>query len=131
MYFVQMHYTLSRRDDTDFWKYMTSQSVDLENMTTGYNHISSTRTQYQSDYETNSGIHCIATGHHNFTYGNYIKDTFNAYSGQDADLTVEGFIWKTDQSKKKWEEEADLSPSHYEYLRDNFHSNKEDIDEEV
>lgn len=131
MYFVQMHYTLSRRDDTDFWKYMTAQSIDLENTTTGYNHISSTRTQYQADYETNSGIHCIATGHNNFSYGNYSKDSFNAYSGQDADLAVEGFIWKSDQSKKKWEEEADLSPSHYDYLRDNFHSNKEEIDEEV
>jgi len=131
MYFVQMHYTMSRRDDTDFWKYMTSQSIDLENTVTGYNHISSTRTQYQSDYETNSGLHCIATGHNNFSYGNYAKDSFNAFSGQDSDLAVEGFIWKSDQSKKKWEEEADLSPSHYEYLRDNFHSNKEDIDEEV
>lgn len=130
MHFVQMHYTLSRRDDTDFWKYMTSQPINI-NEASGYAQVSGIRTSYEGSYETNSGIHCIATGHHNFPYGNYAKELFASQSGQDIDLITEGFIFKSNKSKKKWEEEADLSENHYRYLQKNFHSNIKDENEEI
>jgi tryptophan halogenase len=130
MNFVQMHYTLSRRRDTEFWKYITSKPINL-NLDSGYQGVSSTRVGYANDYTSTGGIHCIATGHHNFTYGNYAKESFNAFSGQDADLAVEGFIYKSNQSKKKWEEEADLSQNHYQYLKENFHTEKDILDEVI
>lgn len=128
MKFVQMHYTLSQRDDTEFWKYMTSVDVDFEKVS-GYRQILDTRRPYGPEFETESGVHCIATGHGYSTFNNNLKNLFD-HDKRDVnfDLVVESFIYRTDQSKKKWEEEANLSPTHYAYLKQTFHS--EDVYEE-
>lgn len=117
--FVQMHYVLSRRQDTDFWKYMTSNSINLEEQN-GFVHLSNSRNGI--DLEVKSGIHCIATGHNHTTFAKSDIESFEAGTKQNFDLTTEGFIFQSDKLKKKWNDEADLSPSHYQYLKDTFHS---------
>lgn len=121
MKFVQMHYTLSNRRDSDFWKHMTSLPINLDD-NNGYNQISSTRTSYNSQYENISGIHCIAVGHKNLVFGEYAIKEFEYENKQtNFDLTTEGFVFRSNNSKKKWDEEADRSLTHYQYLKENFH----------
>jgi flavin-dependent dehydrogenase len=122
MKFVQMHYTLSKRRDSDFWKHMTSLEIDLEKPS-GYNQVSSTRTAYSYEYETNSGIHCIAVGHNNLLFGNYaIKEFENENKSTNFELAAKGFIFRSDKSKEKWNKEAENSENHYVYLKKKFHS---------
>jgi flavin-dependent dehydrogenase len=119
--FVRMHYTLSRRDDTDFWKYMTESKDNLKSETYALNQVSLAKTRHIGEYEMESGVHCIAVGQHNFPFGKEALDYWNSDAPQDVDTVVAGFIFKSDKSKKKWEQEADESLSHYEYLKKNFH----------
>lgn len=126
MNFVEMHYTMSQRNDTDFWKYMTSMEIDFDKFNS-YKQILDTRKSYGPEFETESGVHCIATGQGYTNFNNISKTLYDSSkSDTNFDLVVESFIYRTSQSQEKWKNEADLSPTHYQYLKENFHSDGEE-----
>ena len=69
-----------------------------------------------------TGIVSILTGHNIFPLGPESLKMWNNIIPQDVDTTIAGFDFKTKREMKNWQEEADESPTHYEYLKNNFHS---------
>jgi tryptophan halogenase len=121
--FVEMHYVLSKRDDTDFWKYMTSKPNDISKTMSSLYQVSQDRSQMLSAYQKDrTGLVSILTGHNIFPLGPESLKIWNAVVPQDVDTTIAGFDFKTKREMKNWQEEADGSPTHYEYLKNNFHS---------
>ena len=119
--FVELHYILSKRDDTEFWKYMTSKenSVDFGK---SLNQIAGIRSQQTSSYPTNQlGLVSILTGHNVLPIGPESLIEWDTEAPQDVDTTIAGFDFKTIRARKVWEEAAEEAPSHYQYLKDKFH----------
>jgi hypothetical protein len=97
MNFVEMHYTMSQRDDTDFWKYMTSAEIDFTKINS-YKQVMETRKSFGPEFETESGVHCIATGQGYTNFNNISKTVYDSSNSEtNFDLIVESFIYRTSQ----------------------------------
>ena len=70
------------------------------------------------------GIHCIATGLNYFPVTKDTVDRWQHYDGIDYyDYTKE--TWKTwEIFRKLWQEEADASPTMYQWLKENIHNDQ-------
>lgn len=129
--FIQLHYVLSSRRDTEFWKYMTSRdvvSMDFDRSTAN-NWVMEMdgKTLSQSFPVTvSSGFHCIAAGNN---WSPLSPATVNMwkyhYPDQDYQAVAEMFKLRTDVSKKKWQNAIKDAPSHYDYLKERFHNEAE------
>lgn len=117
--FVQLHYSLSQRDDTDFWKYMTGEDIYIIDKYDSLKEFNKSR-MLDAEY-TQIGPMCVAYGHGVPPIGSEEVNQYNYISGEDIETTVSGFIFKTNKSIEKWNQEAKESLSHYEYLKKNFH----------
>lgn len=117
--FVQLHYSLSQRDDTDFWKYMTGEDIYIIDKYDSLKEFNKSR-MLDAEY-TQIGPMCVAYGHGVPPIGSEEVNQYNYVSGEDIETTVSGFIFKTNKSIEKWNQEAKESLSHYEYLKKNFH----------
>lgn len=121
--FVELHYILSKRNDTEFWKYMTSKPTNIQETKSSIYQIAQDRSQMLSSYQKDrTGIVSILTGHNIFPLGPESLKLWNKVVPQDADTTIAGFDFKTNREKKIWQKEADESPTHYQYLKNKFHS---------
>jgi tryptophan halogenase len=127
--FVAMHYALTNRDDTQYWKDITNKVFQpkvsaLEPYSyRGFNDLAS-RVITTCRYDEISGINYIATGLNYFPISetnifNYQqKENINYY-----DETKEIFeVWE--ENKKRWQEEADSSPTMYQWLKENIHNDR-------
>jgi len=117
--FVQLHYSLSQRDDTEFWKYMTEQDIGIVDNFDSTREFNKQR-MIDSEYKE-TGPMCVAYGHGVVPLGTEEIIQYNDVSNEDLDTTVSGFIFKTNKSIEKWNNEAKDSMSHYQYLKKNFH----------
>jgi len=130
--FISLHYTLSQRDDTPYWKHVTqelSYSPEMNNwepkLRNAYMDMS-TRLLTNHSYDLNmGGVLYIAAGHnYNPVNKRYLKDDNDRYGMRDR--------WDREMSVKAWKEylENELMPrierlpTHYEYLKKHIH-NKE------
>jgi tryptophan halogenase len=128
--FVALHYALSHRDDTDYWKDIQNKSF------TGWDGDPYTPYFGKADAFNNmawrymdewghpygqQGITYIATGLH----VNMINDArfMNLSYRTDRNLIEEvntvSAVWE--QRKKKWKEAADRAPTLKQFLEDNFY----------
>ncbi len=121
--FVQMHYFLSNRDDSDFWKYMTSTSpvgdvfearidqTSLKSLT--FNKLNPFGT---FSYDRNNGTHCIAAG---MEYSSVSADSISLYAMHLEKPIVDivnNFISENLKDRILWKNHSKNSLSHEEYL---------------
>jgi flavin-dependent dehydrogenase len=128
--FLQLHYVLSKRDDTDFWKYMTSRDVVNPEITRETAHqwvreMDGKLLSQAYEISVNNGFHCIAVGNEWYPISN-ISINFWKYHYPDSDykLVAERFKLATDYSKFKWNEAIKNAPSHYQFLKENYHKDE-------
>jgi len=125
--FVSLHYALSERSDTEYWRDNLKRSIfdprnvrdrgeDTYTSLILKKHISKT-------HEVNSGVPCISNGLGynlispetvmNYEYYNFMRDTSNSLEKQ-----IE--VW--DNLKKKWYDNAMKSPKLIDYLQEKYYS---------
>jgi tryptophan halogenase len=125
--FVQQHYILSSRNDTEFWKYMTTRDVvdselKLTNMNVWADEMRR-KTHDQAYYlDPASGFHCIAVGHEWSPIAPFSIKYWEMYYNSDYLLQVNSFKEKTNKSIKKWKNVIKDAPIHYNYLKKEFHN---------
>lgn len=125
--FVQMHYTLSQRNDSEFWKYMTSsdnifpKSIQASAQIISYNNQ---RFVTNSNFEENYGLACISIGHGATSWSPGEKILWDMHSDQSTEEVLKDFNEKTAKLQSMWNEEAEFSPTHYEYLKKKFYSDE-------
>lgn len=128
--FVKLHYALSVRDDTDYWRFIhnfeysfdrlshkdsdSSFMLDLYNQKTKFNNI-----DHNGGFKT--GIACISTGM------NYpILDDISIKMGEVANNVsykeaLSEHFDRMDNIKNIWEDIAKNSPKLYQYLEEKYH----------
>lgn len=127
--FVSLHYALSVRTDTEYWREIRSRCLSpdmVKNLPTkavGFSDFAN-RKMYNHEYDGTAGIHCIATGMRYFIVDeNVIKlwEFHNPHMRYREGIDKLIPIWNKEQ--RQWKREAEDSPSLYEYLRDNIYNN--------
>ena len=128
--FVALHYALSHRDDTPYWKeikekqFDKTMNIDNVKFITGFTHLITDR-MIQRKYELDEGISCIATGLNYFP--TYIQDvlSYECQPKYDLNKTKENILDNVrhlDLQKNRWYDSVKNEKSLYEYLRDNIHN---------
>ena len=125
--FVGLHYALSHRCDTEYWKAVSEREFDKDVLgkytpkVYGYSHFGMT---YMDKWEyplDRSGVTWIATGQHVNMINSARVQTLEQMFGIDYKKTVDEFIRINTINKAKWKAAAELSPTLYTYLNDNYY----------
>lgn len=112
--FVYMHYALSERDDSEYWKYVTNNEHDVTKYDSIRNHIINKMYDYRFDRFV--GITCISAGygyfpltHNTLTHANKVEK----YDYTKYTLPIK----QMNDRKKEWNNVVKDSPTLYEYLK--------------
>lgn len=124
--FLEYHYVLSERRDTSFWKYMTERPVEkyLAEKPAGsvYTDEQNFKTTQQSfPVVLTSGFHCIAVGHEYYPVDPISISYWQYHYDTDYKKVAGDFYIKTEKSQKNWLKAVENAPTHYQYLKENFH----------
>jgi hypothetical protein len=123
-HFVALHYALSHRTDTDYWKDVTNKTFsnmqNVENLqTSGFFELAKLK-MASGNHELTSGMNAVATGMNFFIYNlqdllphPVLKQDFLKQYLEEFDIRTRGY-------QKKWEEEAETAPTLYQYLKDKY-----------
>jgi len=126
--FVGLHYALSSRTDTEYWKDISRRSfspsmVNLEpTMIEGFADMS-LRKFDQTDFSNLAGIHCVAHGIGYNTIDESVIAQWSHYNKHiDYKKKVDELIPIWNKEQRQWKREADDCSNLYHYLRDNIHN---------
>jgi tryptophan halogenase len=124
--FVALHYALSNRTDTEYWKDIQKREYSIEQF----------NFQEKSDfqraviekmevnhYDSIGGFHCIATGMNWYpTSIERIKYALSTVSENDLKKQWQPYIEKLNIRKQKWKKLADKCPTLYQFLKENIYN---------
>jgi hypothetical protein len=127
--FVGMHYALSSRDDTKYWRDISKKTFQykvpalIPNMVHGFQELAYSKLNNNS-YQSDSGVHCIATG---LNYLPIDKNTLEEWKifydiDSEKELKSSRTFEKLKKSRESWELEASNSKSMYQYLKENIYN---------
>jgi Tryptophan halogenase len=123
--FVALHYALTNRDDTEYWRDITNKTFSnnivnlIPTINSGFMDLAS-RKMFILEHNIQGGMHCIATGmHYELLDENQVR-SWELYTGSDYKLWVKEFLDKRLPMMQKWKEAADESPTLYTYLKDKY-----------
>ena len=110
--FVAMHYSLSHRNDTQYWRDVTNKSIaelELVQKVMKVKHI-------DHYFTIDGGMHYIATGM------NYdpisMTDILTRQYEVETDTIDENYVAEFDINKNRWKENALLAPTLYKFLKE-------------
>jgi tryptophan halogenase len=128
--FVALHYALSHRDDTQYWRdvgerkfstQMTKQEyVPFTDLFIDAQTERMVHHQFISDY---SGFHCILTGLNYFATDIHNLEYYN-WDGKDLDTFCEIAAQKLDAKVAYWNRLAEDKPTLHDYLKENFYKDE-------
>tara|TARA_B100000003_G_scaffold207057_1_gene223799 strand:- start:413 stop:1978 length:1566 start_codon:yes stop_codon:yes gene_type:complete len=115
--FVAMHYALSIRDDTDYWRSIAhkkfEEGSEIENIVE--------RKYISGDLHLTEGTTYITVGMHYQGYDNIMRQSDEFWETNDSDKDIYQVINLMEKAKKEWKTASDKAPTLYKYLRDNIH----------
>jgi tryptophan halogenase len=126
--FVSMHYAMSHRDDTQYWRDVGNRqySKHLIDMVPAFvnGHVSYAFCKFRDfKYNSNGGMHCIATGMRNlpidkpgFIYENLDHNVMD-YLKEQNQFSID----LMNKTKRKWDIYAKSCPTLYSFLKENIH----------
>ena len=123
--FIRLHYYLSQRDDTEFWKFMTNLEFNASDLDPKNELFETTLNMYSSQsWELSSlnGSHAILVGNETLPISKSYLSMLNHYTGLDPKEISFNFLSKSAISIKSWKSQLNGAKKHYIYLKDNFHT---------
>jgi flavin-dependent dehydrogenase len=127
--FVAQHYALSNRTSTKYWKDITERifqpdvpaltpSVigDFQDLAEG--HVN------RKGYDMYGGLQCITTGMNYLPVNKDSVDRTCFWDGVDYYTEMQKYFDEREILMKNWQEEADASPTMYQWLKENIHNDK-------
>ena len=117
--FVSLHYVLSHRDDTEYWRHIRDESW-LKDKNRYFIRLAEART-VTHDFNNIGGIHLIATGMH-YSPTELTEEMWS--STLTRDQLVEGWAPRIDnlnQRKRRWSQAAKESENTYDFLKRNIY----------
>jgi hypothetical protein len=126
--FVGLHYALTNRSDTDYWKEISNKEFSKDminskgNFAVGYQNFESMFMFKQEYNQPFDGINYISTGMgYLLLDDSIIKNKQVYYPKQDYDLLSEKFKIDFNIKKDKWKKAAEKELTMYEYLKKNIY----------
>lgn len=125
--FVAMHYALSKREDTQYWKDISKKEFQPmvakcePHQYTGFADLAERKIN-TNRYETTAGINCIATGMNYFPVDSNVIEDWKFFDNIDYYEYTKPVFYKWEVLKSIWQQEADESPTMYKWLKDNMHN---------
>jgi tryptophan halogenase len=123
--FVALHYSLSHRDDTPYWRDIGQRNYEKSFQTLepvlASNFVNAVDQKFNNYEFDNSGFGCIFTGM------NYFPTDVNSITSLNFDDNKDWLEYfksaadNLDKKKKEWEEIVKDEPYMYDYLRDNIY----------
>jgi tryptophan halogenase len=128
--FVALHYALSHRDDTPYWRDAKNKSyntVDKDNHRISKFIDLINNKSIKKYYPVEEGISCVATGlnYFPFTKEDIFSDGYDSVFGDDLKNYVLKNTAHLDEQKQRWNDSVKNEKSIYEYLRDNIYNEKQ------
>lgn len=125
--FVSLHYALSTRRDSEYWRDITSRCMDekvyklIPDAQEGFADFAN-RKMFAREYAPTAGIHCIATGLDYYIVDKTIIKTWEFFNdGRDYKKMIDELIPIWEKEKRMCRREADDSPTLYHYLKNKIH----------
>ena len=123
--FVALHYSLSHRDDTEYWKanFNKTWSDDVierkPSLTVGINNAIKYRA-FDFTHSPNNDLHYIAAGNNWAPTDKLSLLQRSNLDDMDGFLKIASMLMVS--KKQKWINEAEKFPSLYQYLKENYYS---------
>jgi tryptophan halogenase len=125
--FVGLHYALSVRTDTEYWREISKRSfcpemVDqIPTLSVGFADFAYRKVQLQ-EFDNTGGIHCIATGMRYPLVDESVVSQWQHYNpNTDYKKYIDEMIPIWNKEQRQYKREADDCPTIYEYLKNNIH----------
>ena len=125
--FVALHYALSHRDDTEYWKSNLNKEwskdlIDLKKtLVTGFVNAALCRT-HDFQFNPNEGLHCISAGMHWGPTEKTTIDWLNSYRDlNDLRNFEKQCIEKLNKKKEIWKNAIKDKPSLHDFLKENIY----------
>ncbi len=126
--FIALHYALSHRDDSEYWREISTREFAPALMKEGVEPRPSTN-QFMTavydkmemhEFRPTEGFHCIATGMNWFPTDMPAVVYSNCNNNIDIKNEFESFVRRLGQKKNHWRQIVKDWPSHYQFLKENF-----------
>lgn len=120
--FLAIHYVMTTRTDTDYWKFQQSRTVseDMTNLvpteSVGFFDLEKRKT-YSGIVNLEQGIPWIATGMRFMTLDKMHQQLIEHNNCVDHKEMFDPFIKAQEFNKERWSRAADKELSHYEFLK--------------
>jgi tryptophan halogenase len=125
--FVGLHYSLSHRDDTPYWKAVTNNTysqtmIDYSpDRTHGYNTFQDIYMHGLEYTSLNAGINYVSTGMGYLLVDRYIMKMKEMYNpSQQYDIIAKAFKDNFEDKKTKWLKAAEKEKTIYQYLKEKY-----------
>ena len=128
--FIQLHYILTERRDTEFWKYMATRDVvpdqfTRENAHSWVNEMDNKTINQGWNVSVTSGFNCIAVGHEWAPITPMVVRQWRyTWPENDYEIVADLFKANSEASVAKWNAVIKNAPSHYKFLKDNYHKDE-------
>jgi tryptophan halogenase len=133
--FVAIHYSLSRRDDTQYWKDISNRTFQghdgdpYSSQTTYNNGFQTLGFAYMDEWGwpfNHSGVPFIATGlgMEMITEQRFLNMCFRNKRDYKAEVDAQTIVWES--RKKRWVRNAKKAPTLMQYLHEKFYKKLED-----
>lgn len=125
--FVALHYALSIRDDTEYWRSITSKTFCPDMVNRKLNTRSTfadlvDRKHTYLKHEGQGGISCIATGMNYMVMDKGDVIELGSMDNYDIKKSCDNFIKSRDKLISNWKRSADNAPLLSEYLKQNIYN---------
>ena len=127
--FVAQHYALSNRTNTQYWRDITEKTYQPDvpgldpTMIGDFQRLADIQINRKGHNEFD-GMHCIATGMNYFPVNKDSLDRSSYWDGIDYYTEMQKYFDEREILMKNWQEEADASPTMYQWLKENIHNDK-------
>jgi hypothetical protein len=125
--FVGIHYSLSHRDDTPYWKAVTNNTysqkmVDFApDKAHGYSNFQDIYMHSLEYNGINAGVNYVSTGMGYMLVDKYIMRMKEMYNpSQQYDIIADTFKNNFNDKKNKWLKAAEKEKTIYEYLKEKY-----------
>lgn len=126
--FVSMHYALSHRDDTAYWKDIASRDYigQIKEMgqlqTQSLYHLSMLKKAVDWELQPDNGVMCLAAGMNWHPIDNIIINGFDKDNSENS-IWIQTAINNLNQRKKSWSDAVKNEQSLHDFLYNNFYKN--------
>jgi tryptophan halogenase len=124
--FVGLHYALSHRDDTEYWKDISNKTFDQSMVNlevsrkVGYFDLANQH-MFDWTFAPRGGIHFVATGLNFLPVDKMRVDIMEFLHKRDFKGMIDEINKVWERNKRMWDASADTSPTHYEYLKNTIY----------